>query len=167
MVTASTSAPAGAQCLPASLPTAKTARPPSTGMTIVPPPIPLVQNPPARSIGNPATTAGTTECPCAKNPMLDRCSPGCGPPKAASDPWIGSDPRCASQYPVWKYAPGVLVAMTEGEFFTSCQPRKPPATTAVPSRPNHGIQLRSCAWPGNSDGQRLGTRCSTLTLSAV
>src|SRR5215472_9735684 len=167
MVTASTSAPAGAQCLPASLPTAKTARPPSTGMTIVPPLTPLVQNPPASSIGNPATTAGTTACPCAKNPMLDRCSPGCDPPNAASDPGIGSDPCCASQYPVWKYAPGVLVAMTDVEFSVSCQPTKPLAISAVPSRPNHGIQPRSIALPGSSDGQWLGVRGRMLTVSAV
>src|SRR5260370_565647 len=66
-VSASASAPAGAHCRPASLPTrppnVRIARPPSTGMTTAPPPTPLVQNPLASSMGSPASTAGTTECP--------------------------------------------------------------------------------------------------------
>ncbi len=58
---------------------------------------PWTQNPPASSIGSPAIDPGLTELPRAKNPVLANASPGCAPPKAASDCGIGSEPCCAIQ----------------------------------------------------------------------
>src|SRR5580704_5131567 len=103
-VHARTSAPAGAHCGPTSRPTrppnASTATAPRMGPIAAAAEVPCTQNAPARSNGRPDMSPGTTEVPWAENPMLANVSPGCAPPKAASDCGIGSEPCCAIQYPV-------------------------------------------------------------------
>ncbi|MGA3154846.1 MAG: hypothetical protein ABSD40_20935 [Streptosporangiaceae bacterium] len=120
----STSAPAGAQRGPARRairpPKVSTASPPSTGAIPVAPTVPCAQNPPASSSGSPEVAAGTTEVPCAKNPMLEKPSAGCAPPKARSDCGMGSEPCSAIQYPACRYVPGSRSTMIDSECSTSC-----------------------------------------------
>lgn len=59
--------------------------------------VPCTQNAPARSSGSPDMSPGTTEVPWAKKPVLEKPSPGCAPPKSASDCGIGSEPCWAIQ----------------------------------------------------------------------
>ena len=60
---------------------------------------PWIQNPPAISMGRPDMPDAASAVPFGKKPMLEKESPGCAPPNAASDFGIVSVPCWAIQYP--------------------------------------------------------------------
>ena len=54
--------------------------------------------------------------PCGKKPMLEKESPGCAPPNAASDSGIVSVPCWAIQYPDCRLTPGSRLTMADAEL---------------------------------------------------
>ncbi len=100
-LTPSTSAPAGAHCGPTSLATRpaklSAARPPRTGPTACAPVMPWIQNPAAISIGMPGVTAGNSDEPRLRKPLLAKTRPWWAPPNAAACWAMGRPPCCAAQ----------------------------------------------------------------------
>ena len=74
-----------------------TANAPRIGLMSAAPAVPWAQNPAARIIGRPTENCGTSPPGCWEKPAAAKVSPGWGPPNAASDCGMGSNPCSAIQ----------------------------------------------------------------------
>ena len=66
---------------------------------------------------------------------------------------MGSEPWCAIQYAVWRYAAGSRRTMTCCVRSAICQAAKPTATATVAATAHHGTGLEAPRKPGQLAGR--------------